>query len=107
MRTHRDNGVLDGRAEVPLRGFLHLCQNEGADLRGGVDLPVGRRDPSVPVRRPAYLVRHHFPAGTISGSRFGSQQFHLFPGEKSLCFERKGDQDSGQKKGLLVNPTSN
>ena len=100
MRTHRDNGVLDGRAEVPLGGFLHLCQNEGADLRGGVDLPVGRRDPSVPVRRPAYLVRHHFPAGTIPGLRFGlfgTQQFHLFP-DKLLCFERKSDQGSGQKR---------
>jgi len=45
---HGDDSLLDGGAEVGLRGLLHLGEHEGADLRGGVLLASGL-DPGVAV----------------------------------------------------------
>ena len=46
---HGDDRLRDLLAEVRFGGFLHLLQNEGADLRGAVLLAAGT-DPGVAVR---------------------------------------------------------
>ena len=55
---NRDHGLADGFAKIGLAGFLHLLQQEGADLAGGV-LFAARLDPGVAVVGPDDTVGHH------------------------------------------------